>query len=122
MCGKDFSPSLLFNGLRQKNEGVYFYYIHLLMYLFDMCGECVQHGTCVTLLYGDHLPTFLMCMSVLPACVCAYHIHAWSERVSDHLELELQMVTVSHLVGAKDGRSASALTQGAISLASVFVF
>lgn len=50
-----------------------------------------------------------------------YHIHAWSERVSDHLELELQMVTVSHLMGAKDEWSISALTQGAISLASVFV-
>lgn len=41
-----------------------------------------------------------MCMSVLPARMCAHQVHALGEyKVSDLLELELWMI-LSHHVGA----------------------
>lgn len=67
-CVWEGLPSFTFiQWLETKNEGVLFIFITFI-YLFtclNMCGECVPHGTRVTLLYGSYLPTFLMCMSVL---------------------------------------------------------
>lgn len=67
VCGKDFSPSLLFNGLRQKKmKGFCLFLLHSFTYLFEYVWG-VYNMVHVSCFYMG--ATFLMCTSV---CLLVY--------------------------------------------------